>query len=338
MNAVLKIPVLESAEIGHAAHSLSVSGFRDLYYEHGALLLRGVAGSEKDYLAISNRFGVDWFPYRLGNRPAALAGGLHIQRANAGKHAMAAHSELCHMPVQPDMAWFYCDRAPLNGGQTTLYDGAAIASALTQDLLEFFSGKRLLYLREMSVDEALRAYNAASRDALQQMISDRGWEQYLQIQGDKLRQEMVVPALPVLEDSKLTVFVNQIVFNAKYRPWLVAMARRVSGPLHKRSLAISLLDRIPVVSQPGSGLGVPAYPTLEDGTMIPLWVIRALGKIIKQMEMKQSWQKGDILVFDNRRFMHGRTAVQDTQRLILTRFGSPIWDSSVGSDTGEAGP
>jgi alpha-ketoglutarate-dependent taurine dioxygenase len=36
---------------------------------------------------------------------------------------------------------------------------------------------------------------------------------------------------------------------------------------------------------------------------------------------KTFWQENDLLIFDNSRYMHGRTAFTDTKRQILVRMG-----------------
>lgn len=48
-----------------------------------------------------------------------------------------------------------------------------------------------------------------------------------------------------------------------------------------------------------------------------------LNEIAERISIEISWQKGDILMIDNTRIMHGRRAFEDKQRDIYIRLCSP---------------
>lgn len=64
------------------------------------------------------------------------------------------------------------------------------------------------------------------------------------------------------------------------------------------------------------------YPLLDDGRPVPdpwLEAIRATGE---ELKAEVAWHPGDVLMLDNTRFMHGRTAIEEPgERLIATLFG-----------------
>jgi hypothetical protein len=70
------------------------------------------------------------------------------------------------------------------------------------------------------------------------------------------------------------------------------------------------------------GAGPQRCPTFDDGQPVTddvLEPVRALGD---EIAVPVRWQKGDLVVLDNTRFMHGRTAVVDAdERQIASFFG-----------------
>jgi hypothetical protein len=68
--------------------------------------------------------------------------------------------------------------------------------------------------------------------------------------------------------------------------------------------------------------GRPDFPLLDNLRPVPeawLQAIRATGDALSA---PVQWEKGDVLVLDNTRFMHGRTPIDNqAERLIATYFG-----------------
>ena len=64
------------------------------------------------------------------------------------------------------------------------------------------------------------------------------------------------------------------------------------------------------------------FPSLDDGSTMPDAWLMTLQAIGDRLSAAIAWQRGDLLMLDNSRFMHGRTAVvpNDT-RLIASFFG-----------------
>jgi hypothetical protein len=66
----------------------------------------------------------------------------------------------------------------------------------------------------------------------------------------------------------------------------------------------------------------PGFPSFDDGQPVPdawLDVIKATGDALTAAV---AWQRGDLLMLDNSRFMHGRTeVVENDGRMIASYFG-----------------
>lgn len=69
-------------------------------------------------------------------------------------------------------------------------------------------------------------------------------------------------------------------------------------------------------------LGIQGVPLLEDRSQVPDALLAAVKSVSDRLTAPISWQRGDLLMIDNTRFMHGRTAVHDAgERLIASYFG-----------------
>ena len=68
--------------------------------------------------------------------------------------------------------------------------------------------------------------------------------------------------------------------------------------------------------------GRTGFPLLDDGSVVPDdWLI-AIKRVADTLAVPVRWQEGDVLMLDNSRYMHGRTAITDaTERRIATFFG-----------------
>jgi Taurine catabolism dioxygenase TauD, TfdA family len=108
---------------------------------------------------------------------------------------------------------------------------------------------------------------------------------YYQVRGTELSQDFLAPVFHIPNYLNTLAFANNIIHN--YRTGKV-------------------LD----------------YPTLEDGSIIPSHVIASIRDTAKTCTFEIKWRDGDLLMFDNTRFMHGRRHIIDSDRLIWTQFAS----------------
>jgi len=64
------------------------------------------------------------------------------------------------------------------------------------------------------------------------------------------------------------------------------------------------------------------YPLLDDERPIPEAWLQAIRAAADEISAEVGWQRGDVLMIDNTRFMHGRTAILDaSERRIASFFG-----------------
>ncbi len=69
----------------------------------------------------------------------------------------------------------------------------------------------------------------------------------------------------------------------------------------------------------------PKSICFDDNSEITDEIISELNEIAEKITIEISWQKGDILMIDNTRIMHGRRAFNDDQRDIYIRLCFPAF-------------
>ncbi|MEC4984481.1 MAG: TauD/TfdA family dioxygenase, partial [Oscillatoria sp. PMC 1076.18] len=82
---------------------------------------------------------------------------------------------------------------------------------------------------------------------------------------------------------------------------------------------------LPVVAQEKQGQKA-SLVRLEDNSVIPEEVIEEIQAVTEKLTYLVNWQRGDIVMLDNCRLMHGRKAFADTQRDIYVRLTNPAFN------------
>ncbi len=69
-------------------------------------------------------------------------------------------------------------------------------------------------------------------------------------------------------------------------------------------------------------LQVKYFPCYLDGSEIPDEIVDEIESVTNSLACQIMWQKNDLVMLDNTRFMHGRNSIGDPQkRRIYTQFG-----------------
>ncbi len=231
------------------------------------------------------RLAVDLCPVAIHNdsrNRATLA--KDIKSASLGTTAFPLHPELSREPWRPDACFFYCVSPPLRGGATTICDGLAIVRDLPPELRDKMASRRLKYM------------HPARSEELQFWLGT-----------------------PDPDDAVL----------ANPPPHCPFRFERVGGQL-ARVFSRSLLHRPMFTDELAFGnfllfaryLRGRTFPLLDDGTPVPDEWLHMVKQISDRLTVPIEWQRGDLLIIDNSRFMHGRTALTEGDgRLLATYFG-----------------
>jgi alpha-ketoglutarate-dependent taurine dioxygenase len=255
------------------------------YRAHGALLLRGFGADLTQFHAFAKQFSRTAVVNESPGR-TALDPARSLYSVDGGTNAFALHPELSREPWKPDLALFGCLSAPGAGGQTLICDGIALAAALPAEVRRGLEGRRLIYLKVCWPELLAFWLGTASPDDI--VLANPPAHcpyQFMRLNDGRIARYFSRPALhqPMFADQR--AFGNFLLF-ARFN----------------------------------NGRG--DFPLLDDMRPVPETWLQAIKAAGDRLSYAVEWQQGDVVMLDNTRFMHGRTAITNpAERRIATYFG-----------------
>lgn len=263
---------------------LSTDTIETLFRQHGALQFRGFPPDLDGFRQFTTRFCTGSVFNESPDRQM-LDDAHNIQSVNGGADPFPLHPELSREPWKPDVCFFHCLKAPRSGGETTICDGVALVDALPDEVRRELSAHRLLYLQPIQPWH-FRYWLGTDNPSDAEIANPPASCPYrFGMAGGFLVRAFSRPALhrPMFTDRP--AFGNFLLFARDYN------------------------DR-------------RDFPLLEDGREVPDTWVETVRVAAREITVPVAWQKGDLLMLDNSRFMHGRNAIADpSDRLIASFFG-----------------
>ena len=256
----------------------------ELYQLHGALLFRGFDPDVPQFRSFTRSF----CPTHVVNESrgrAPIDPQHNIHTVSLGTRPFALHSELSREPWKPDAAFFFCLSAPVHGGATTLCDGVELVRAMPDFVRQGLTGRRLLHVKPTWPE--LFSFWLGDSNPNDELLANPPPAcpyEFRRIDGG-IARIFSRPVLhrPMFKDEP--AFANYLLF-ARF--------------MHNQR----------------------SYPLLDDGQPVPDSWLHAIRDTGDRLSADIAWQRGDVLMLDNTRFMHGRRAITSvSERLIATSFG-----------------
>ena len=270
---------------------------RDALKEHGAVVVRSGA-TLSDFEALSDQLITPMVHHSTSTtveRDVVNADGT-TSTVNKGMDYIPLHREGSYAPGCPDLLLLYCVKPADAGGQTTLCDGVELLDALPARTQKFVSDAILKWSWSATPERwraSLGVDSPAAALARLKLMRTRlpSWENLeAEFDGDVLKG----------------------VFQT-----LCVIPTRWGG---HRSFCNSLL--IYHYRQATEFYPKHHYiPVMGDGSPFPAGLLGEISELARERTHGTQWQANDILIFDNSRYMHGRTGFTDTGRQILVRMG-----------------
>ncbi|WCM26155.1 TauD/TfdA family dioxygenase [Sphingomonas sp. QA11] len=254
------------------------------YKSYGALLLRGFTTDLGTFARFAEQF-CSSSVFNESRSRQVLDDLRNIQSVDLGTAAFPLHPELSREPWKPDVCFFACLNPPRRLGATTVCDGSDLVDRLPPSLREEMAARRLRYTRHTTPNELLTWFGDAEPSDAQLADPPARCPFTFRRNGDQIQRSFSRPFLhkPMFTDR--LAFGNFLLF-ARY------------------------------------GIDRWDFPLFDDGSLVPpAWthVVRDVGD---EITATVSWRRGDILMLDNTRFLHGRTTVVPRDgRLIASYFG-----------------
>lgn len=276
---------------------------REALKEHGAIVIRAGA-SVSDFEELSNELITPMVHHSTSTtveRDVVNTDGT-TSTVNKGMDYIPLHREGSYAPGCPDLLMLYCVRPadtsdPADdGGQTTLCDGVELLNALRPNVRKFVEDAILRWSWSATPERWMAALGADTQEAATARLNLLNarlapWERLeANFEGDTLHG----------------VFQTLVVIPTKWG--------------NRRSFCNSLL--IYHYRQATDFYPKHMYvPTMGDGSPFPTEMLEEISNLANERTHSTRWQANDILIFDNSRYMHGRTGFTDTRRQIFVRMG-----------------
>lgn len=249
--------------------------------ESGALLFRGFGPEPGDFAAFTDRFSSSTLGrLHMAQNRREVAGDADTSTVNLGMQHVGPHAELGYSPRRPDLLWFSCVRPSAAGGETTLFDGIKVWERLPDPLREKFAASDLLY-----------SFEAAGPD---------DWPLFTGVPADRDRTLELLAA----ERGVSYTLGNGDTLDIRYRVSAAEPSRFQGAPAFSNSI-------IPSISG-----GV----SFADGTPVLSSDRLSILRVCDDLATPVDWRKGDVIVIDNSRMMHGRLPFSDPAREIHIRM------------------
>ncbi len=257
----------------------------DLYKSHGALLFRGFGADVAQFRSFARQFcSTAVVNESPGRQPIDPEANIHT--VDGGVGAFSLHPELSREPWKPDAVFFACLSAPSRGGQTTICDGVALVREMPEAVRRGLERRRLLYIKP-TWPELLDYWLGTPNPSDAQLASPPAQCPY---------------AFRRFPDGTIVRFFSR---PALHKPMFT------DDPAFGNFLLFARFNH-----------GRPDHPVLDDGHPVPEAWLQAIKETGDRLSVPINWRAGDVVMLDNSRFMHGRTAIIDpAERLIASYFG-----------------
>ena len=262
--------------------------------QDGALLLRNFNWDVEEFCQLCERFPQKFMSYRAGAyQREKFAGKSNLLTVNQGKMPISLHGEMHYKRRKPDFIWFYCETAPIRGGETLVADGKKIFKGLSKSTQQLLRQKPIIYWRSFSPAFWPKVFGT------QRQWLVRG---FCRIEGMKAHFD---------SDGYLTT---------QYQSY--AVSKQPDGDFSFINNLLVIVHDSPKL--PKAYLDMcTSRVAFGDGTELPEGLIQEIQGVCGEVTFPIEWSRGDVCVIDNRRTMHGRNSIAaDCPRKILTRLGS----------------
>jgi alpha-ketoglutarate-dependent taurine dioxygenase len=266
---------------------LNLEEITNLFKSSGILLFRGFETDINVFKQFSNLLSTDFLDYTGGAFTRRIIDDdKTILSVNDDQFEIKLHGEMYYQKTKPLMLWFFCANPASEAGQTTICDGKDFFEQISVSTQDLFSNKKLKFSVYISKDKWQIKYKTDNLDKLQEMCINNHMS--LKINADKsIYLEYICPAIIPSKCGKYQVFINSLLPTKQLHPEILRF---------------------------------------EDDSEISHDVLTELDEIAERITTEISWKKGDILMIDNTRFMHGRRAFSDETRDIYIRLCSPAFE------------
>jgi alpha-ketoglutarate-dependent taurine dioxygenase len=264
------------------------------FKQDGVLLFRGFPFDKDGFVQFSKQVTPSFVDYSGGAYPRESIDGDNTVMSVTGRRQffpVPLHGEMFYTTVRPTVLWFYCERPPVSRGETTVCDGIQLYDRLGESTRRLFDKKRIKYVRRYPDGDWQKIYQTEDLAEVGRLCQERRTEFFLDSGDGSVVTTFFTMAYTQDIYSGRRAFVNNI---------LPVMVQQSRGHEHSKVF-------------------------LDDDSPIPDPILREIVETAERLTVEVAWQKGDLVMINNTRCMHGRRLFQDTQREIYVRMAADIF-------------
>lgn len=279
-----------------------------VFRETGAVLFSGFNVSREGFLRLTARFSEEFSTYQggffhdrepVGAEPTLLT----VTSSNEG-FAIPLHGEMYYTRKPPGLLWFCCEVPPEAQGETTVCDGRRIYADFSDRARDLFENRQVKYVRQLPDGVWQSAFQTEDIAEVEAYCRSQEMDVVHDSESGAVTTELRRWALIEGPEGKRDTFINNIV------------------ALYLGELSFQRGTAARAVRKLSGGKAFQMKVRMEDGAPIPGAVIRELLALHERHMADVRWQRGDVLLVDNTRVLHGRRAFEGP-RDIFIRLAEP---------------
>jgi alpha-ketoglutarate-dependent taurine dioxygenase len=268
------------------------------YRRHGVVLLRGGPFDLQSFETLSRHLCDRFHQVGTRDRRRESGGDGYTTEVFRKNFILLGHSEGAYRPYPPppDVCMFMCQTAPsVPGGETTVIDGVAMLGEMPEELKGRLMDQGIVYESLWESDRWRAEFGVKSISELQALLAGIP-EVRCNLEEDNLRLFYHAPAIEPCSSGELA-FANGVL-------------------AHLPRIEHSRYQNLPVYTKPSNRV------YFGDGEELDAVSINALIDAHDNVVFRHRWQRHDVLILDNTRYMHGREMCsRPCERVLLSRFG-----------------
>lgn len=268
--------------------------------QHGAVLLRGAQGVNIDsFMDLINKTTGSSLNYDYGSTPRSkIQSGLYTATEYPAHQTIPLHNEQSYTNVWADYLWFYCEKAALSGGETTLADSRLVYKKIPKSIRDRFIDKGIKYVRNYGTGYDLewqQVFNTEKPSEVERFCRQRDIS-FEWLSDGGLRTAQVCQAHIIHKETGAPVWFNQ------------------AHLFHVSSLNGDIRDAL--VDILGYD-GLPRNAYYGDGTEIEDSVLDEIRSVYDEYSVVFPWHSGDIMLVDNVLTSHGRQPFEGPRKVYV---------------------
>lgn len=192
----------------------------------------------------------------------------NIRDVDLGRDAHTLHSEGSYSPASPEIIWFYCNKAPSKGGETILCDGIRLWKNLSTETKAFFLAEPLKFNLKIPIGLVRK-----KKDNQIWISNTPGTSGHIDWNSGMLVITQLQYAIQTTRSNNSLSFSNH----------LLAELGKDSQIINRSML-------------------------MSSGGMVPKKYLSEIKNKSAELTFEHFWENNDLLMIDNKRFMHGRNS------------------------------